>query len=622
MSAPESPRMSGLVELIGALLCIVVIACPLAVLFAVPAAAWARRHEHDSGLLWRVGLTAAMLASLAALLTMAWYGPAWRELVSDVASLHVVVRLVGAVALMLPTGIPGGIAVGIGAERAWQQQRERHPLHGREARAQRQERVRRLRANEASAHPLVPVAVAGCPVLGAWLEGDNPPEWVRGPWSVIPDDVFHIVALGATGAGKTVSILRLAAAHLALGWRVFVIDAKEEHDSALAFARYASAAGVSEARCRIWPDSGAMDLCRGSGQALRDRLMASASWSEAFYRAVAATVLTLVCDDRGGPPAALSQVLGLMDTHVLRTRWAGTDRATVAAGLDAKLIQGLRYRYFSLFSDLEAIGAVRPNGGGWSWEDVDAAWITLPTSTRLEIAGSFGRALLVDLIGYLRDITRRTDRRPILLVVEEMGAIVQADPIMANFVIDTFERARSAAVRCIVSAQTPEGLGQTDAQARLLHGGAAVLAHRMANPEPIVSLLGTRMGLEASLGVTASGELLESGSLREQHQWQVAPDVMRRLPVGHALFAHAGRWSLTAVARLPDAPSLKAWEPPDAREPGPFSAVTFVRRRLDSARSRCQPKAGWRRKKVNDHEKQTRRTARQADREHRRTCEF
>jgi len=333
--------------------------------------------------------------------------------------------------------------------------------------------------------------------------------------------------------------------------------------------------------------------------------MACAAWSEPYYRAVASTVLTLVCDDAAGPPTAPRGIVDLLDHRVLKTRWSGTSRAAVAAALDPKLVQGVCYRYFSLISDLEAIGAVSAEGGGWSWEDVDAAYVTLPTSTRLEIAGAFGRAVIVDLIGYLRDPGRRPDNRPILLVIEEVGGIVCADEITGNLVIEAFERARSARVSCILSCQTPEGLGDPQAQARLLHGGAAILAHRMADPEPIATLLGTQMGFEASLGVTSGGALLDQGSLREQHQWTFSPNEIRQLPVGHALLAHAGHWSLTAVARLPDAPTLRVWAPPDVREPGTSPTETFVRGRLDWTRSRCQPKAGWRRKKVSDHANET-----------------
>jgi hypothetical protein len=559
MNADES-RDLRLIDLVGLVLLGVLIACPVAGVFAVPAAIWSRKHEHEPRLMARVAFLGLAAAIVFAFLSRSVYVEAWHHGTTALVALRLDGSLWWSVLVTLPVAVPAGIFTGVAGSWAWREHREKHPLHGRERRARRQDRVRKLRALGATDPSAVPLVSSGAPVLGAWLEGDHPEGWIDGRWSVIPDDVAHIVALGATGSGKTQSVLRLAAAHLAMGWRVIVIDAKEEPETAARFASLARMAGVDRERCRIWPQSGPIDLCRGDAASQRDRWMACAAWTEPYYRAIASSVLTLVCDDPVGPPTSPREVVARMDHSALKTRWSGTDRVGVAAGIDQKLVQGVRYRYFSLISDLEAIGAVSTDGGGWSWEDIDAAWITLPTSTRLEVAGAFGRAAIVDLIGYLRDPDRRPDRRPVLLVIEEMGALVSSDPSTASLVIEAVERARSAGVRCILSAQTPEGLGEPDAQARLLQGGAAVLAHRMANPEPVVNLLGTQMGFEASLGVTSGGVLLDHGSLREQHQWQVQPDILRRLPVGHALFAHAGYWSLTAVALVPESPGE---DPPD-----------------------------------------------------------
>jgi hypothetical protein len=387
-------------------------------------------------------------------------------------------------------------------------------------------------------------------VLGAFIDGDQLDQWRAGQWLALPKEVAHVVALGATGSGKTETILRLAACHLASGWRVIVIDAKEDQSGRERFVQLALQLGVSEGRTRTWPESGPMDLCRGSAHAQKDRWMASAAWTEPYYRAVAATFLTLVCEDPEGAPSIPSELLERLDKSYLVGRWAGTPGGKMASQTNSQDLIGLRHRYFGLISDLSQAGAIPIAGeSSWSWEDGDAIWITLPTSTRPEVAGALGRAALIDMVGYIRDENRRPDRRPILWIIEEMGALTSSDPTTALAVIEAVERARSANVRCVVSAQTPEGLGDLNAQARLLHGGPAVLAHRMANPEPFVRLLGSQMGLEASIAVDAAGNFGDHGSLREQHQWRVSPDTVRRLPVGQALIAHAGRWAMVAVAR-------------------------------------------------------------------------
>ena len=216
-------------------------------------------------------------------------------------------------------------------------------------------------------------------------------------------------SIGATGAGKTQSILRIAAAHMALGWRVIVIDAKEDYATSRDFYNLARSNGIDERRALIWPSSGPMDLFRGEPTAIRDRLMACAGYSEPYYRAVAATLLSLVTDVTP-TPGTLTDVLAALDQTALKARWAGTPNAAVAASLKPDEVQGVRYRYFDLERQLVSIGAIAQVPGGWSWENCDAAWVTLPTSTRTDAAAAFGRALLVDLIGYIRDATRKIGR--------------------------------------------------------------------------------------------------------------------------------------------------------------------------------------------------------------------
>ena len=550
-------------------LALLLLTAPLATITGALALRWARANDHRPGMQRRVLATALAATVVTTLLTATLYAWAWRHWWHALTASSFDLILVPATLAMLPIAMPLGVAVAIGGWELWHHQAARHPLHGRAARLRRTERIRANRASMVNTTD-VPLTASERPVLGAWLDGEHPATWTSGPWSVLPSDASHIVALGASGGGKTQSILRLAIAHLALGWQVIVIDGKEEPATAAEFARLAT---NHARRIRTWPGPHSLDLFRGEAGTQRDRWMAAMNWTEPYYRSVANSILTLAIDEPNGPPRSAPELLSRLDLAHLKATWAGTERAPLAAALTPSELQGIRHRAFALLNDLASLGAILNNTStsSWSWEDSDAAWITLPTSTRPEAAAALGRALLVDAISYLRDPARRRTNRPVLLIIEELGALVSADPTTANLVIETVERGRSANVRCIVSAQTPEGLGDQSAQARLLHGGAAVLAHRMPNPEPIVKLLGTTLDFEASLGVADTGELGARGSLREQHQWRVPPDVLRQLPIGHALLAHAGQWALVAIARLkPEEPTKtpKApHRPPTATSP-------------------------------------------------------
>lgn len=532
---------------------VALVACPVGLVPAAAAVRSARKRLHETRRLVIIGTALVAVGLVLLWCTWNWYAAGWEKVMAGAVAGHLGAVLLG-LAEMLPASIFLGAGAGVLGAVAFQARAERHPIRGRAARERRQRLAQEAALLHGAVPGRVPLSVDGTPVLGVWLAGDQPAEWHHGQWAVLPEAVAHLVALGGTGGGKTETVLRLAAAHLQLGWRVLVIDAKEDPEPRVRFGQYAARQGVPTDRVWLWPGSGPLDLCRGDAAAQKDRWMACAAWSEPYYRSVAATVLALACYEHGGAPETPGALLARLDATHLKSVWSGTTSGRVAAALGAQDVQGVRYRYFTLVSDLERAGAI-PTGSdeGWGWEDADAAWVTLPTATRPEVSGAFGRAALVDLMGYLRDPSRRPTRRPILLIIEEMGAITSADETTAGAVIEAVERSRSAGVRCIISAQTPEGLGNPGAQARLLHGGPAVLAHRMADPEPVVRLLGTQLGWEASLGVDAGGTLGDFGSIREQHQWRVAPDLVRRLPVGQAICGHAGRWLHVAVARMPEA---------------------------------------------------------------------
>jgi hypothetical protein len=533
-------------EVLAFLAVATVIGAPVAIPFAVWGWRWRRLTGRDVRAVARLLAPCTGVLLLAFILSGGIYANGWSALANTALGTPADLGLIVAVFAMLPIGAPLGVVVGVLGRDLYVWQRKRHPIHGRAVRSREQLLDQQHRARQAAADDN-PTILNDSPVLGVHLQGQPDRAWLVNNYVLLPEAASHIVAIGATGAGKTQSILRIAEAHLQLGWRVLVIDAKEDYATATAWSELAASVGVPSHRIVTWPQSGPMDLFRGSPTGIRDRLMACAGYTEPYYRSVAGTLLTLVTHDEP-PVSTFPDVLRRLDHTALKARWAGTPDAHIAAGLKADDVQGVRYRYFDLARQLESIGATGTAPGGWAWEDCDAAWITLPTSTRAEAAAAFGRAMLVDLIGYIRDSTRRDDR-PILLIVEELGAIVAGDAETARLIVEAFERARSAHVRTIVSVQTPEGLGPPDMQARILHSGAAILAHRMPAPEPISNLLGTTYGLEASLGVSRTGDLLDAGSVREQSQFVLSPNTLRQLPVGQAVFIHGHRWSHIAVPR-------------------------------------------------------------------------
>jgi len=453
---------------------------------------------------------------------------------------------------LLVVGLPLGVTLGMISRRLYDWLQGRHPLKGPRVKKERLQRFVEKRAQLAGAAS-VPLVVDGLPVLGAWLDGDDN-ELRRGDWAVMDESIIHAVALGSTGSGKTTFIKSLIEAHLALGnqggehWSVIVIDGKEDPEAASWLVGAAHRNGVAPSRVRIWPRSGPMDLLRGTPDQVLDRIHGLANWTEPFYAEIARLSLRLALDDPRGLPLTLGDLFDRLDATALKATWAGTDRSELASRLTSELVAGVRMRYYSLNKSLEIVGAIATgyDSAAWSWEDAEAIWICLPTSTTPVVASGLGRALLLDLISYIRS-QRRTSNNRILLVVEELGGIVGDDPVMARTLSETLERARSAGVRVILSGQSPESMGDPATQSRLLHSGSSILTMRMPFPEPVLELLGTRSRPEASLGVNIDGTHLPQGSVRLQQQFAVTPDEIRQLPMGRVCLIHQGKFTLLQV---------------------------------------------------------------------------
>ena len=551
----EKPRTRTAFELAVEVAAVVVVAAPAALVTLPLGWLIERRIEFNARL--RHFLTiGSLIVGVAAMLTVGTvgYANAWGALWSALIGSGAV--SVSDVVTLLVVGLPVGFGSGLLVRRLFEWQRGRHPIHGPGVKHKKLHRHQEHRAALASDPESVPLTAEGAPVLGAWLSGDKDTGCQVGQWAVLPSSVSHLIAIGATGSGKTEAILRLAMSSLAAGYRVIVIDAKEDPETAHRLAKLIHDSGaVQPTRMRLWPESGPMDLFRGgteNPQVLLDKVHGMADFTEPYYEAISTACLRLALSDPRGTPNSLGELIERLDASVLKATWAGTPWAEVAAGLTSELVRGVRLRYWGLSQALEGIGAVTaPSGGrGWSFEDADFSWVTLPTSTQPQIAASFARALLIDLIGYIRSPERRPDRRPILLVVEEIGAILGQSEVTARTVLEGFERARSAGVRLVLSGQSADSFGDPATQSRLLRSGSAVLCMRMPVPEAVLELVGTRQGLESSLGVSASGDYLDQGSTRVQEQWLVDPNSLRRAPVGRACLLDRGTHSWIQIAQV------------------------------------------------------------------------
>ncbi|MEW6155178.1 MAG: hypothetical protein AB1673_14515 [Actinomycetota bacterium] len=418
-----------------------------------------------------------------------------------------------------------------------QRRRQRHAVHV-EARAR----------TTAGTAPLTAGRTAQ-PVLGAWVQGDLH-DWHTGPWATIPDRVLGLgtALLGVPGAGKTETLLRLAELGLARGWDVHVLDAKGDPATA---ARFAGLCQIYEVTPRLFPAE-AYDGWRGDPAALRNRLARIVDYTEPYYADGARDLLAHLVDAPGGPPRSLPALLAAI-------------AAANLDGLDPAVRRGTLARYRAF-----AAAAAGSLDGAWAYEDTRASYLLLDGVALGDDAPRLARYLVEDFAHYAA--ARKPPDRRALLLVDEFSALRL--PNAAALV----ERLRSFGAGIVIAAQSPEGLHDDAREAdRLLAAAATIIAHRIANPDPIVTRAGTVKRPERSHqldGPAATG----AGSLRMQDAYRIDPNDLRSLPPGVAWIVHGGHAAKIAVARtnaptvalpLPAPASPVVEEHPPLPEPAP-----------------------------------------------------
>jgi hypothetical protein len=130
--------------------------------------------------------------------------------------------------------------------------------------------------------------------------------------------------------------------------------------------------------------------------------------------------------------------------------------------------------------------------------------------------------------------------------LEEFSAVSDG----ARAAIDLAERLRDAGVGVVFVVQSYEGLGDEHQAARLLGSSAALIVHRMPQPERLLAAAGTIWTPEQTWQLDQWGPDGHA-SLRMTPRPLVDPDAVRRAEVGEAWIIAAGRSLHLQVAETP-----------------------------------------------------------------------
>lgn len=348
----------------------------------------------------------------------------------------------------------------------------------------------------------------------------------------------HVLVCGATGSGKTETLLRLA---WTLAKRsdapVFYLDGKGDRENAERFAGLMAQAGR---RTRVFPNE-PFDGWRGEPREIRSRLMAMVDYAKhgpaAWYRDVAKAVVGLACEHPEGPPRGSEELLERLNLEALR-RAHGEKRVLV--DLRSSQVEQVRLRYEAVFG--ETRGAL---DGSWAWEDAQAAYVLLDSLRLGEEAANVARFLFEDFAQYFA--ARKPKRRFCMMIVDEFSALA-GRPGMAARV----EQARNFNTALILAPQVVAGMGGEEETERILGSVETIVCHALNRPDEIVALAGTRERTRYNTHFSRGGSTGEGTAMRREEAKIDANKILGLCP-GEAFVISRGRAMQAQILRAPEA---------------------------------------------------------------------
>jgi hypothetical protein len=371
------------------------------------------------------------------------------------------------------------------------------------------------------------------PALGIALDGDLP-TWRQGRYVVPPAQLRGkaMAVVGAPGAGKTITLLRLAYVAGRLGRKVCLADCKGTDPTLVGALVAAYRLGNPTARIGSWPDT-AMDMWRGTPAQVQSRLLAVEQFTEPFYQRVASAGLRLALTAPDMAPVDGSdELLRRLDPDELAALWEGRPLQLKDIEAIGTHLAGARLRYADFFA---ALGGAFDRGA-WSYEDVDLAVLTVPTLLSKAEADAAMRVVLEDYGHYA------TGRKPrqgedAVLILDEFSALASG----VDSAINLAERVRDVGVQVVVAAQSVEGLGDQRQAPRLLASCAGgVIVHQCPNPERLLALAGTVRELQHNLELDRWGPR-GLAKVRVGQRARIDPEEVRAAQPGEAWVIQAGR---------------------------------------------------------------------------------
>jgi conjugal transfer pilus assembly protein TraD len=369
----------------------------------------------------------------------------------------------------------------------------------------------------------------------------------------------HALIVGASGAGKSTTLLTILSDQIRRGRPVVAIDMKGSPAFALELERAAAAAGR---KLRVWSPDGPSHwnpLAHGNATSLKDKLISTERFTEPHYQRAAEryvqTVLQVLHAAHPERPAQLDEVVATMEPRRLATLLRRVPRPLAErvqdylAGLthdQLSAIRGLGTR-LALLSESSAGRYLVPgeepgmaptidlqaglNGG-------DVILLSLNSSVYGKLAAQLGALAIQDLVSAAgHRLERSADpagpAMPATVAIDEFSAL-GADNVLA-----LLARARESGISVLVATQELADLERAAPGFRdqVLGIVAVKLAHRQevhASAQTIAQMAGTERVWEQTLQMRGlfGSPGASRGSRRQVEQFIVHPNEIKTLQTG------------------------------------------------------------------------------------------
>lgn len=389
---------------------------------------------------------------------------------------------------------------------------------------------------------------------GALIVGTDPQQLpVRIAFNTT-DEGVHLLVVGKTGSGKTVTQAYIATQGILAGQGAVVVDPKGDQAMRDALRTAAAAAGK---RYVEWTTSGPTvynPYKHGVATEIADKALAAENYTEPHYLRQAQRYL-------GHQIRAMKKAKVTINATTMVEYMYPKKLATLAHSLAPADADKLRDYVNSLSTrQREELGGTRdrlailaesdigrwltPEEGDTEFDlrDVvargDVAYIQLDSDRFMEASKMIGVSIVCDLITIAASLQRVGQRRPTLVMIDEFAAVA------ATEVVRLFGRGRSAGLSLVVGTQSLSDFKAADDTDTLvdqvLDNISSLIVHQQTVPESaerLSQIAGTEetwtttMRTHAVVGSMPTGD----GTKTRNRQFIIHPDAIKSLRVGEAI---------------------------------------------------------------------------------------